>query len=384
MLYRLNGRIDTSNAAEFEKDLLAAAGTENIELDAENLEYISSAGLRVLLKLRKQQGKLKVINVNSDVYEILEVTGFSEMLEVKKALRTISLEGCEIIGKGGLGTVYKYDDETVVKLYAEHLTFEEIESERKYAKAAFIAGVPTAIPFDMVKVGKQYGNVYELMASDTLSNAFLKQPEKYDELIEKYANLVKSLAATKAEVGDFDSYKSVMLGRCSRIYDIFGDEVGKLVEEAIECMPEEGCIIHGDLHPGNIMLQNGELMLIDMADVTVGPSIYELVAIYRDMGTEKSPQADEAMFKSTGMHCDMTMKIWNDLFAKLMEDKPKEVIEQTMGAIQLINSLLIVVMLTMSRDELVKELAPNVSNILIDPVIKPNIETIKQVMTNAR
>ena len=57
----LNGRVDSTNAAEFEKELLeAVAGVPEAEiiLDAETLEYISSAGLRGLMKLRKQAGHL--------------------------------------------------------------------------------------------------------------------------------------------------------------------------------------------------------------------------------------------------------------------------------------------------------------------------------------
>ncbi len=52
-----------------------------VELDASELEYISSAGLRVLLKLKKAVGELTILNVNSEVYEILDITGFTSMLK---------------------------------------------------------------------------------------------------------------------------------------------------------------------------------------------------------------------------------------------------------------------------------------------------------------
>ena len=87
------------------------------ELDASQLEYISSAGLRVLLKLAKAVGDVTVNNVSSDVYEIFSVTGFTEILNVKKALREVSIEGCEMIGAGGYGSVYRIDAETIVRVY---------------------------------------------------------------------------------------------------------------------------------------------------------------------------------------------------------------------------------------------------------------------------
>ena len=135
-MYQIKGKIDSNNAAEFEKELMAALPTE---LDASQLEYISSAGLRVLLKLTKAVGDVTVNNVSSEVYEIFDVTGFTEILNVKKAFREIDLTGKEILGKGGNGTVYRLDAETIVKVYRSDLPMEEIEHERAYAKAAFLS-----------------------------------------------------------------------------------------------------------------------------------------------------------------------------------------------------------------------------------------------------
>lgn len=90
----LDGRIDTTNAVQTEAEIFEAFGgkPENVVIDAESLEYILSAGLRVLMKLRKSINKpLPVINVSRDVYEILETTVFTELLDVKKALRNISV-----------------------------------------------------------------------------------------------------------------------------------------------------------------------------------------------------------------------------------------------------------------------------------------------------
>jgi len=80
----LDGRVDSTNAADFERELLeAAAGAsgEDIILDAEELEYISSSGLRGLMKLRKQTGRsMSIVNVSPDIYEIFDTTGFTEFL----------------------------------------------------------------------------------------------------------------------------------------------------------------------------------------------------------------------------------------------------------------------------------------------------------------
>ena len=188
-MYQIKGKIDSTNAAEFEKEIMAA---QPKEIDASQLKYISSAGLRVLLKLAKTVGDVTVNNVSSEVYEIFDVTGFTEILNVRKAFREIDINGKEKIGQGGNGTVYRLDDERIVKVYRKEHNLEFIEREQQYAKSAFVSGIPSVITFDIVKVGECYGVVFEAMNSDTLSHAIVTEPEKKDEYIMKYVQLAKN------------------------------------------------------------------------------------------------------------------------------------------------------------------------------------------------
>ena len=162
----LSGRIDSSNAASVEAEIMAfAAGKENMSviIDATDLQYISSAGLRVILRLKKTAPDLKIVGVNAEVYEILDMTGFTDMLEVEKAYRVVSVEGCEEIGRGANGTIYRIDRDNVVKVYNNADALEDIKHEREVAKLALILGIPTAISYDVVKVGNSYGSVFEFI-----------------------------------------------------------------------------------------------------------------------------------------------------------------------------------------------------------------------------
>ena len=109
LIIALEGRIDTNNAPDIEKEIVEiydANADKEIAFDAEKLEYISSAGLRVLMKIRKKANKaLDVLNVSKDVYEIFDTTGITELLNIKKTLREVSVEGCEVIGQGANGTI---------------------------------------------------------------------------------------------------------------------------------------------------------------------------------------------------------------------------------------------------------------------------------------
>ena len=86
-LFSLEGRLDTATAPELEQSLMTSLdGVNKLTLDFGNLEYISSAGLRVLLaaqKLMSKQGEMKLTHVNEAVMEIFEVTGFSDILTIE-------------------------------------------------------------------------------------------------------------------------------------------------------------------------------------------------------------------------------------------------------------------------------------------------------------
>lgn len=83
----LTGRLDTTTAPELENELKASlAGVTELTLDLKELEYISSAGLRVLLSAHKSmqaKGGMKVTNVNEIVAEVFDVTGFADILTIE-------------------------------------------------------------------------------------------------------------------------------------------------------------------------------------------------------------------------------------------------------------------------------------------------------------
>ncbi|MBO5560967.1 MAG: anti-sigma factor antagonist, partial [Firmicutes bacterium] len=314
---KINGKIDSNNAAEFEKQLLSAAGENygDITLDAGELEYISSAGLRVLLKLKKgTKGKVSIINVSSDVYDIFGVTGFDNILEVKKAIREIDVKGCEIIGQGGNGTVYRLDADTIVKVYRPNVSLAAIEKEREFAKNALVNGVPCVIAYDVVKCGDSYGIVFEMLKSDTLGHAMKNNPEKMDEYIKKYVALAKELHTAKIEKGVFTNIKTVLHERVPKLEKWCTPEEMELLDSLIDEMPDSDSLIHGDLHPGNIMIQDGELLLIDMPEVTVGAPIWDLAGIFRDMIS--APQnSSEIIELSTGIPKELILEAGYKFFA---------------------------------------------------------------------
>lgn len=87
VIISINGRIDTNTAMEFGEQVNDALDNiENLILDFSNVEYISSLGLRAILELQKRmasQGTMKVLNPNSSVMDVFNMTGFSKILTIE-------------------------------------------------------------------------------------------------------------------------------------------------------------------------------------------------------------------------------------------------------------------------------------------------------------
>ncbi len=283
----LEGRIDTNNATQTEQEIFSTVEgkNEDIIIDASSLEYISSAGLRALMKLRKSLGKpLSVINVSRDVYEILETTGFTELLDVRKALRKVSVAGLEVIGSGGHGKVYRLDEETIVKVYHDGSSLSFIEKERKYARNAFVNGVPSAIAYDVVETEEGYGLVFEMAGAKTVSKVIMENPSRLQELSVKFGMLLKKLNETPADPTLYGNIKEIYLQRAKNAERFFTAEENAQIVQLINAIPDGSGMIHGDYHTNNVMVQNdGELLLIDMADISRGNAIYDIGGTFLTM-----------------------------------------------------------------------------------------------------
>ena len=279
----IEGRIDASNAAQAEEKIFAIKNenpNKHSVIDADNLEYISSAGLRVILKLRKEEPKLAIINVAPDVYEVFDMTGFTDMVTVEKAYQRMSVEGCEFIAKGANGAVYRYDDETILKTYFAKDALPEIKQERENARRAFVLGINTAIPYGIVRVGDGYGTVTELLNAVSVTKLIRNNPDDLSEAVKYYVDMLRSIHAVEAEDGDLPDMKEIALDWARFVSAHIPEDQGKKLISLIEAVPKQNTLMHGDYHTNNIMVQNGEPLLIDMDTLCMGHPVFELGSMF--------------------------------------------------------------------------------------------------------
>ncbi|MBQ0037641.1 MAG: anti-sigma factor antagonist [Clostridiales bacterium] len=277
------GRIDSANAAQAEAEmgaLRAESSCGNVILDLEELAYISSAGLRVVLRLRKEIPTLKIINASAEVYDIFDMTGFTEMMEIEKAYRKLSVDGCEVVGQGANGKVYRLDPDTIIKVYLNPDSLPDIHRERELARRAFVLGVPTAIPYDVVKVGDGYGSVFELLNARSLAKIIKAEPERVDECIDMSVDLLKKIHGTVVRPEDMPDMRDVAIGWAEFLRPYLPeDKVDKLVA-LMKDVPVDHHMMHGDYHIKNVMVQNGEALLIDMDTLCQGHPVFELASMF--------------------------------------------------------------------------------------------------------
>lgn len=282
MIVALKGRIDSTNAADAQAQIQEKIQdfSGKLILDVQNLDYISSAGLRVVLRLKKANPSTSIINASVDVYEIFDMTGFTEMMDISKAYRVLSVDGCEVIGEGANGKVYRIDADTIVKVYKNHDALEEIHNERELARKAFVMGVPTAIPYDVVKVGDLYGSVFELLNAKSFAKLLIADPSKTDALAKESVEILKTIHSTILKPGELPDKKKEALVWATFCKDHLPSDIGEKLVALVEAVPDTMNMLHGDYHIKNIMQQNGENLLIDMDTLAMGHPIFELSAIY--------------------------------------------------------------------------------------------------------
>jgi uncharacterized protein (TIGR02172 family) len=318
----LSGKVDSNNAPVLEKesmDLINQFSPASILFDLENLEYISSAGLRAILKIRKKVADTKLINASPAVYDIFEVTGFTEILDVQKAYRVVSIEGCQVIGEGANGKVYRIDPETIVKVYINDDALPEIHRERELARTAFISGVPTAIPYDVVKIeGGGYGSVFELLDTESYLDLLKEGQKSVDEIARMGVDLLKIIHATEIAPGTLPDMKNIAFEWVDSCQGYIPDDQLSKIRSMVEDIPYDNHMLHGDYHVQNIMYMNGESLLIDMDTICHGHPIFEFAGMYNTyVGFDEINPANAEVFlgipyETGGELFDKTLHLYLD------------------------------------------------------------------------
>ena len=330
LVIQVAGMINAQNAREVFEEINALRSQcpdGQLILDFNDLSYISSVGLRGLINLQKKESRQIILDsVQSGVADVLRETGFDRVFTVNPAMRELSVDNLDIIGKGSNGTVYR-DDEQVIKVYSEDADLSVIKREDEASKVMLTMKLPVVIAYDVVKVGNCYGTVFESIVTDSLAHTLRDHPEQFDELSEEYVRLYSDIHHTVANKEQFMFVKDIYrkyIQDCSDWYE--EAELSRLMD-LVDGLPDGDVILHGDFHAGNIMMGDDGLLLIDMADVSYGHPVFDLIstAVTQRLLLElNAPLAEQ----NTGMGGELITKLWKKTLSSVFAGKSQEELDR--------------------------------------------------------
>ena len=222
----------------------------------------------------------------------------------------MSTDGCEFIAKGANGAVYRYDDETILKTYFAKDALPEIKQERENARKAFVLGINTAIPYGIVRVDDGYGTVTELLSAVSVTKLIRNNPDDISKAAKYYIDMLKSIHAIEVEDGEVPDMKETALDWARFVSEHIPEEQGKKLRALIEAVPKQNTLMHGDYHTNNIMVQNGEPLLIDMDTLCMGHPVFELGSMFNAF-VGYSELDHQNMIDFFGYSFETAGKFWN-------------------------------------------------------------------------
>ena len=189
--------------------------------------------------------------------------------------------------------------------------------------ARLVMSMPTAISFDVVKVGSQYGLVYELLHAHTLSDCLRQAPERVDEYARKYADLFRQMHQIRVpEDSSVPDALEHERGQVLHVRRYFPQENIDLLLRILDAIPSGRSLLHLDLQAKNVMLQGEELMLIDMGEMGYGHPVLDLAHAYSALVLFVGDYD-----KTIGIPRELGNELWNRAINYYFEGLPAEVVE---------------------------------------------------------
>ena len=333
-------RVDSTNSQELDEEIQNLVKDKDVKHICFNLsetEYVSSACLRVFLKYAKEYKDSSLVEVNPSVYDVLDMTGFKNFYHVEKKMKDYSVDGLEVIGKGATGTVYRVDADTIIKVFNDVFALDQIKREMDASKAAFVSGIATAIPYEVVKVGNKYGTIYELIKSKTLSEILQESGDEFDSIAKKYGKFMREMhqvdvsnANFKSTTESYAQYKPVIAGK-------LGSETAEIYNTLLDSIPDRNTYVHGDFHPKNIMVTGNDFLLIDMGESSHGHPIFDVMAL----GVLRLALADlpEKCQTFVGISSDELIRLWDLFIPEYFDTNDEEKIKHISNVCLLYSSI---------------------------------------------
>ena len=254
--------------------------------------------------------------------------------------REISIDGCPEIGRGAHGIVYQTAPDMLVKVYNENTSLDSIRKERELARWAFVKGIPTAIPFDIVCVGDRYGIVFEHLEAKSSADYIRESPEHFESFLKQSVALLKQIHAITAEPGELPDMKQQTLSWLPKLHSFLPEELYAALCDFVNTIPDRNTILHADFHMNNILICGDELMLIDMDTLSTGDPIFELATVF--VSYRQFPSIEPKTAYMLGIDVETAAKIYDRIFELYLDESNEETLLDAKNTAQLLGCIRII------------------------------------------
>ena len=172
------------------------------------------------------------------------------------------------IARGRTAEIYDWDENHILKLFHNWFPLENVQYEWKIARAVHASGVKAPAVGELVQVEERTGLIYERVAGESMLSAFQRQPWK----VLQYGRLLAELHARMHEsvfLADVPAQRKRLQNKIKNAEALPEDLKPKLLN-ALDSLPEGDRVCHGDFHPDNVLISNGNANIIDWMDASRG------------------------------------------------------------------------------------------------------------------
>lgn len=180
------------------------------------------------------------------------------------------MEHGKLMGKGNTANVYEWTEDKVIKLF--HKDYPKVDIEREFKNAKILTHMNFAKPtaYEIVNYKDQMGIIYDRIKGELLLDMLLRTGN-LGLCAEYMANLHKKILNNK--ICDVQNYKEFLKTNIMRTRE---SEEREKILFLLEKLPDEFSLCHGDFHPGNIFISDGQTIVIDLMNICHGPLLYDV------------------------------------------------------------------------------------------------------------
>lgn len=249
--------------------------------------------------------------------------------------RRLTVGKAFFIGHGKGADVYRLQDGTILKLYRSEHHYDDVYRDLKSVKNARAAGVPVAVPAEIVKIGRRFGALFRLKNAETFKEMILSHKENIANYGHKFARLLKAIHKRK---GDPSCLKNKEKEEERTFLDsewMSGAERASMAH-MISLIPEGYSCIAGDFHPGNVMVAAGELVFLDMSEFSMGHPYQDLAQVLVFFGPEGP---EPYLTNSTGLSKEERERFLQGFLKTYFENLGKYQVEEQLKTVRMFLAL---------------------------------------------